>query len=75
MLNDSLYNRVVHDQDCKLEDNLKTSNIYKVLTTRLSQDAHNQLNCLLQGTKEWIFIDNKYNDGIYQAEEVRPDLT
>ena len=41
-------------------------------TTKLSQDAHNQLNCLLAGSKDWIFINNTYNDWIYQAEEVGP---
>lgn len=39
----------------------------------IHKDAHNQLNCLLHGTKEWIFISDKYNDGIYQAEEIDGD--
>eukprot|EP00116_Pleurobrachia_bachei_P008521 sb/3468783/ len=40
----------------------------------IHKDAHNQLNCLLAGSKEWIFINNTYNDGIYQAEEIDGDM-
>jgi hypothetical protein len=29
---------------------------------------------LLAGSKDWIFINNTYNDWIYQAEEVRSVL-
>ena len=39
----------------------------------IHKDAHNQLNCLLAGSKDWIFINNSYNDWIYQAEEIDGD--
>jgi len=39
----------------------------------IHKDAHNQLNCLLAGSKDWIFINNTYNDWIYQAEEIDGD--
>ena len=40
--------------------------------SKIHRDAFNSLNCLLNGTKEWYFMDSKYDREVYVVHNGKP---
>ena len=46
----------------------------KGAASAIHRDAFHSVNCLLNGTKEWYFMDSKYNDEVYVVNRAKYEL-